>query len=133
MRWPVLFVSHGSPMLAVEPGRTGPVLANWSRSLPEKPKSVLVVSPHWMTRGVQITAAARPETVHDFGGFPRPLYALAYPAPGAPALAARVQEVLRLAGVEATLDARRGLDHGAWVPLMHLYPEADVPVVQVSL
>ncbi|MBK6004712.1 dioxygenase [Ramlibacter ginsenosidimutans] len=129
---PSLFLSHGAPTFAIDPGLAGAQLRALGKAI-GKPAAVVVVSPHWMTRGVQVTAAARPETVHDFGGFPRALYAIDYPAPGAPALAARVQEVLRLAGVAASLDAQRGLDHGAWVPLLHLYPEADVPVVQVSL
>jgi 4,5-DOPA dioxygenase extradiol len=129
---PSLFVSHGAPTFALEPGRAGEQLAALGRALP-KPSAVLVVSPHWMTRGVQVSAAAQPPTVHDFGGFPRALYALRYPAPGAPQLAARVQSVLEAGGIAATLDATRGFDHGAWVPLMHLYPDADVPVIQVSL
>jgi 4,5-DOPA dioxygenase extradiol len=93
----------------------------------------LIVSPHWMTRGVEITAAARPKTIHDFGGFPNALYAIEYPAPGSPELAARVQQLLNARGLAATLDTQRGLDHGAWVPLLYLYPEADVPVIQVSI
>jgi 4,5-DOPA dioxygenase extradiol len=129
---PSLFISHGAPTFAIEPGLAGAQLRALGRAL-GKPKAVVVVSPHWMTRGVEITAAAQPETVHDFGGFPRELYALRYPAPGAPELAARAQEVLRAAGIAASLDPRRGLDHGAWVPLLHLFPDADVPVVQVSL
>jgi 4,5-DOPA dioxygenase extradiol len=86
-----------------------------------------------MTRGVQVTAAARPKTVHDFGGFPRALYAIDYPAPGSPQLSARVVQVLGASGITASLDAGRGLDHGAWVPLMHLYPPADLAVVMVSM
>ena len=97
------------------------------------PRAIVVVSPHWMTRGVEITATDRPDTVHDFGGFPRALYSLRYPAPGAPELAARIQRLLEVQGLPARLDTQRGLDHGAWVPLMHLYPEADVSVLQVSL
>ena len=86
-----------------------------------------------MTRGVEITAAVRPDTIHDFGGFPRALYALRYPAPGSPALAARAQQALAASGIAASLDEHRGLDHGAWVPLLHMFPDADVPVVQVSI
>jgi 4,5-DOPA dioxygenase extradiol len=93
----------------------------------------VLVSPHWMTRGVEITAAPSPETIHDFGGFPRALYALQYPAPGSRSLAARVQQVLLAGGIVASLDGDRGFDHGAWVPLMHMYPDADVPVIQVSI
>lgn len=132
MTLPTLFVSHGAPTFATEPGQAGAQLRALGRAL-GKPKAVLVVSPHWMTRGVEITATARPDTVHDFGGFPRALYAIRYPAPGAPELARRVQELLRTAGIMASLDAHRGLDHGAWVPLLHLYPDADVPVIQVSI
>jgi 4,5-DOPA dioxygenase extradiol len=129
---PSLFVSHGAPTFAIEPGLAGAQLRALGRAI-GKPKAILVVSPHWMTHGVEITAATRPETVHDFGGFPRALYAIEYAAPGAPELAARAQQVLQARGIAASLDAQRGLDHGAWVPLLHLYPDADVPVVQVSL
>ncbi|WP_313517497.1 class III extradiol ring-cleavage dioxygenase [Pseudomonas sp.] len=130
---PALFVSHGAPTFAIDPGLAGPKLADLGRGL-SRPKAVLMVSPHWMTRGgVAVTASARPETIHDFGGFPPALYELQYPAPGAPALAAQVVERLRQAGIVAGLDAQRGLDHGAWVPLMYLLPEARVPVIQVSL
>lgn len=132
-RLPVVFVSHGSPMFALEPGIAGPMLRalgqRWSGV-----KAVLVVSAHWMTRGgVGVTAAARPDTIHDFGGFPPALYQLQYPAAGEPALAARAVEALHAAGFPAQLDPQRGLDHGAWVPLMHLMPDASRPVFQVSL
>lgn len=130
--WPALFVSHGAPTFALEPGLAGAQLRALGRALGQ-PRAIVVVSPHWMTRGIAVGAAARPQTVHDFGGFPRPLYRLQYPAPGAPALAERAAQLLRAAGLPATLDRERGLDHGAWVPLMHLFPAADVPVVQVSL
>jgi 4,5-DOPA dioxygenase extradiol len=130
--FPPLFISHGAPTFAIDPGLAGAQLRALGRAL-GKPKAVVIVSPHWMTRGVAVGAAPRPETIHDFGGFPRALYALQYPAPGAPELAGRVRQLLQASGMAATLDAQRGLDHGAWVPLMHLYPDADVPVVQVSL
>ena len=129
---PSLFISHGAPTFAIEPGLAGAQLRALGRAL-GKPRAVVVVSPHWMTRGVEITASDRPETVHDFGGFPRVLYTLQYPAPGSSELAARVQQQLGAQGIPARLDTRRGLDHGAWVPLMHLFPAADVPVIQVSL
>ncbi|MBB3103340.1 dioxygenase [Azomonas macrocytogenes] len=130
---PVLFVSHGAPTFALEPGLAGPLLAALGRNLPE-PEAVLVVSPHWMTQGdVMVTGTAQPETIHDFGGFARQLYELEYPAPGHPQLAARTVELLRQAGWQAGLDRQRGLDHGAWVPLLHLLPKAKVPVFQVSL
>jgi len=130
---PVLFVSHGSPTFAVEPGLAGPRLTEMGRALPPI-EAALVVSAHWMTRGgVAVTAATQPETIHDFGGFPASLYELQYPAPGHPALAARTARLLKQAGYVASLDSRRGLDHGAWVPLRHLLPAASVPVFQVSL
>ena len=129
---PSLFISHGAPTFAIEPGLAGAQLRALGHAL-GKPRAIVVVSPHWMTRGVEITATSRPETVHDFGGFPRALYALQYSAPGSPELAARIQQQLQSHGIAARLDPRRGLDHGAWVPLLHLYPDADVPVIQVSL
>lgn len=129
---PSLFISHGAPTFAIEPGLAGAQLQALGLAL-GKPRAIVVVSPHWMTQGVAITSTDHPETVHDFGGFPRALYALQYPAPGSPELAIRVQQQLQSHGIPARLDARRGLDHGAWVPLLHLYPAADVPVIQVSL
>lgn len=129
---PSVFVSHGAPTFAIEPGRAGAQLGALGRAL-GKPKGIVIVSPHWMTPGVEITSAARPETIHDFGGFPRPLYDLRYPAPGSPDLAARAAQVLHDRGIAAVLNSQRGLDHGAWVPLLHMFPDADVPVVQVSL
>lgn len=131
-RLPSLFVSHGAPTFAVEPGRIGPALAALGRDLP-RPKAVLLVSPHWMTPQPRVTTAAMPETIHDFGGFDKALYEIRYPVSGHPELATQTVELLRDAGWDATADPRRGLDHGAWVPLLHLYPEADVPVFQVSL
>jgi 4,5-DOPA dioxygenase extradiol len=131
-RIPALFVSHGSPMFALEPGLLGPNLERVGTQLPAL-TAIVVVSAHWQTRGVRVTAAAMPETIHDFGGFPAPLYALQYPAPGEPRLASQVAALLQAAGFDAAVDARRGLDHGAWVPLRYLRPAADVPVLQVSL
>jgi len=129
---PTVFVSHGAPTFANEPGLAGAQLRALGQAL-DKPQAILVVSPHWMTRSVEITATAQPDTVHDFGGFPRALYAIQYPVAGSPQLAARVKQVLSPRGITASLDTRRGLDHGAWVPLLHMYPDADVPVVQVSI
>jgi len=131
-RAPSLFISHGSPMFALEPGVLGPRLRQLGEALPGI-SAILVVSPHWQTRGLQITGAAQHTAIHDFGGFPAPLYALQYAPPGAPALAQAVADQLREAGLAATLDAQRGLDHGAWVPLRHLKPAADIPVIQVSM
>jgi len=131
-RLPTLFVSHGSPMLALEPGTTGPVLTKVGERLP-RPKAILVISAHWLTHQPTLSSSKAPETIHDFGGFPRALYSLQYPAPGSPELAAQVQAMLKNIGLEAKLDEQRGLDHGAWVPLRYLYPQADIPVVQLSL
>jgi 4,5-DOPA dioxygenase extradiol len=130
---PALFISHGSPMFALEPGKTGPALHAWAQALPEKPRAIVVLSPHWMTRGVEVMTHPRPETWHDFGGFPAALYELQYPAPGSPELADRVLALLGAAGIAAQPNAAQPFDHGVWVPLMHLFPEADIPVVQVSL
>ncbi|MFZ5656223.1 MAG: dioxygenase [Pseudomonadota bacterium] len=131
-RAPSLFVSHGSPMFALEPGVLGPNLLRIGAALTGL-RAIVVVSPHWSTRGVRVTAAASLDTIHDFGGFPAPLYALQYLARGEPALASRIVERLQASGFDTALDAGRGLDHGAWVPLRYLRPEADVPVLQVSL
>lgn len=131
-RLPSLFVSHGAPTFALAPGLSGPQLTALGGALP-RPKAVLVVSPHWTTNDVRVGAVARPQTIHDFGGFPQALYQLSYPAPGAPDIASRTLDVLRSAGWSASLDASRGLDHGAWVPLRYLYPAADIPVFQVSM
>lgn len=132
MKQPTLFVSHGSPMHALHAGRAGAAWAALGRQLP-RPAAVLIASAHWETDAPQLTTSGRPETIHDFGGFPPALYELRYPAPGAPEVTHRAIELLRAAGLSAEGDAQRGLDHGAWVPLRWMYPEADVPVAQVSL
>lgn len=119
-------------MFALEPGVLGPNLRAVGQSL-RGVSAVLVVSPHWQTRGVRVGSSNAPETIHDFGGFPPPLYQLRYPAPGAPTLAQDAAQLLAQAGFDVALDERRGLDHGAWVPLRYLFPGADVPVFQVSL
>ncbi|MGE8499509.1 MAG: DODA-type extradiol aromatic ring-opening family dioxygenase [Pseudomonas sp.] len=129
---PSLFISHGSPMLALEPGASGPALARLAAELP-RPRAILVVSAHWESQELLLSSAAQPETWHDFGGFPRPLYQVQYPAPGAPQLAAEIAEHLAQAGLPARLDEQRPFDHGTWVPLSLMYPEADIPVVQLSL
>lgn len=129
---PTLFISHGAPTYALEPGLAGAQLTALGCALP-RPTAVLVVSPHWTTRSPQVAVTARPETIHDFGGFDDALYDIAYPAPGQPQLARRAVALLNAAGWPAEENARHGLDHGAWVPLRFLYPEADVPVFQVSL
>ena len=127
---PVLFVGHGNPMNAIERNEFHRGWEEVGRRLP-KPKAVLCVSAHWETRGVYLTASARPETIHDFYGFPKALFDVRYPAPGDPGLARRAKENIR--SLDAHLDANRGLDHGAWSVLMAMYPKADVPVVQLSL
>lgn len=131
-RMPSLFVSHGSPTFAIDPGPAGPLLTQLGRELP-RPSAVLVMSPHWMTRGLRVATTEAPETIHDFGGFPDELYRIEYPAPGSPATAMRALELLNADGWNAQPDSEWGLDHGAWVPVRHLYPEADVPVLQVSM
>ena len=132
MTAPALFISHGAPTFALEPGVLGARLAEIGPAL-DAVQAVLVVSPHWQTRGLVVSAAMQPETLHDFGGFPAPLYALHYPAPGAPQVAQEVADTLSAAGWPVTIDAHRGLDHGAWVPLLHLRPQADIPVLQLSM
>jgi 4,5-DOPA dioxygenase extradiol len=129
---PALFISHGAPTFALEPGILGPRLTSLGEKL-DGIKAVLVVSPHWQTRGIHVMTTPAPETIHDFGGFPRELYALRYPARGEPGIGADAARLLREAGFEVTLDGRRGLDHGTWVPMRFLLPEANVPVFQVSM
>ncbi|GAB2508315.1 class III extradiol ring-cleavage dioxygenase [Pseudoxanthomonas sangjuensis] len=129
---PSLFVSHGSPMTALAPGRVGAQLAGLAAALP-RPRAIAVATAHWLARQPLVGGAAQPETVHDFGGFPRELYELQYPAPGDAALADEIAQRIARAGLPATVDPRRGLDHGVWVPLRFLYPQADIPVVPVSI
>jgi 4,5-DOPA dioxygenase extradiol len=129
---PVLFISHGSPMHALHAGAAGEAWSALAARLP-RPRAILIASAHWETRVPELTGAARPETIHDFHGFPQPLYQIRYPAPGAPEIAARARALLEKSGFRASVDAQRGLDHGAWSPLLHMYPRADIPVVQVSV
>jgi len=130
---PVLFVSHGAPTLALDPGAWGAALQAWAGEL-RGVKAIVMFSAHWESPGaVKVMAAARPETLHDFGGFPEALYRMQYPAPGDPELAARVVALLRAAGMPAEPDPDRPLDHGAWVPLRSAFPAAGIPVVQVSM
>lgn len=129
---PSLFISHGSPMLALQPGASGPALTRLAASLP-RPRAIVLVSAHWESRELLVASHPAPSTWHDFGGFPPELFAVQYPAPGDPWLAADVSARLADAGLPARLDPQRPLDHGAWVPLSLMYPAADIPVVQVSL
>ena len=133
MTLPALFISHGSPMLALQDSPARRALAELGRTLP-RPRAILVASAHWETlHGTAVSLAPRPETIHDFGGFPGALYDLQYPAPGAYGEALQAARLLEQAGLAVTRDPQRGLDHGAWVPLRVMYPEADIPVAQVSL
>jgi len=128
--FPVLFVGHGSPMNAIEQNEFTRGWQNASRNLP-KPAAILCISAHWETKGTFVTAMERPKTIHDFGGFPQQLFDVQYPAPGSPELAGETQHL-----VENTiigLDNSWGLDHGAWSVIKHFFPEADVPVIQLSL
>jgi len=119
-------------MLALDAGQTGAIWRQVAADLP-RPRAVLVVSAHWMTARPTLSSVAAPETIHDFGGFPQPLYEIEYRPPGAPAIAEGIASHLRDAGLPVSLDAARGLDHGAWVPLREMYPDADVPAFQLSL
>ena len=132
MKMPVLFVSHGAPTLPIEPGETGAAWRKLGEQLP-KPSAILLISAHWETRVPSISRAIQPETIHDFSGFPAELYELQYPAPGAPDMAQAAAFALQQAGMEVLLDDTRGFDHGAWVPLSLMYPQADIPVAQLSL
>jgi 4,5-DOPA dioxygenase extradiol len=129
---PSVFISHGSPMHALEPGAAGEAWKALARRLP-RPKAILIASAHWETNLPMLSGSENPETIHDFYNFPAPLYRLRYPAPGAPQLAKRAQLLLKEAGFTAGIDGCRGLDHGAWSPLLYMYPQADIPVVQISI
>lgn len=131
-RRPAIFISHGSPMLMFEPVPARSFLAGLGSTL-GRPKAILSVSAHWETAAPRASAAPRPPTIHDFGGFPDELYQVQYPAPGAPDLARRAIQLLGDAGIPAAIDGTRGLDHGSWVPLSLMYPGADVPVTQLSI
>jgi 4,5-DOPA dioxygenase extradiol len=131
-RPPIIFVSHGAPSLAIEECPARDFLQRLGGEL-GMPRAIVSISAHWASDDPAVTGAAHPETIHDFFGFPDALYRLRYPAPGAPEIAARICELMRKAGLECEIDPRRGLDHGAWSPLLLVYPEARVPVVQLSL
>jgi len=130
-RMPVLFIGHGSPMNAIQDNGFSRFLRGWRAHLPT-PRAILVVSAHWLTPGVTaVGVQAHPKTLHDFGGFPQPLFDLDYPAPGAPEVAREAIAVVRRAQVQPT--QAWGLDHGSWTVLHHLYPAADIPVFQLSI
>jgi 4,5-DOPA dioxygenase extradiol len=127
---PSLFMGHGSPMNAIEDNEFSREWQRLGRELP-RPSAVLIVSAHWLTRGIAITAMPAPRTIHDFGGFPDELFAVQYPAPGNSLLAAEVKGLIH--GTDVHLDHDWGLDHGAWSVVKHLYPDADIPVLQLSI
>jgi len=129
---PTVFLSHGSPMLALDAGAAGQFWQKLGRELP-RPDAVLAVSAHWTTADPAVSATVANATIHDFYGFPQPLYQISYPAPGAPALAKRVTDLLGAAEIPVGVDSARGLDHGAWVPLKNMYPLANLPVAQLSV
>ncbi|MBK7898465.1 MAG: dioxygenase [Azonexus sp.] len=129
---PALFVPHGAPTLALEPGAAGAALTRFAATLP-RPRAIVVVSAHWQAERPTVGYAEAPETLHDFHGFPPELYRLRYPARGDQAVTSAVLRALQEAGLQAASEPDRGLDHGAWTPLMLMYPEADIPVVPLSL
>jgi len=131
-RLPALFVPHGAPTFALDPGEAGAALADFAREI-VRPKAVLVISAHWDTELPTFSAACRPETIHDFYGFPQALYAIRYPVCGAVKWAMEARTLLEEAGFGVVIDPQRGLDHGAWVPLRVMYPDASVPVVAMSV
>jgi len=132
---PVLYVSHGSPMVAIEPGLAGEQMEKIGAYLQTMPiKAILVVSAHWLTQhGIGVTGSPAPEMIYDFYGFPSELYDLEYEAQGSPEWADKIKQTLAAGGIEVEVDPERGLDHGAWVPLRYLFPKADIPVLQVSI
>ena len=130
--FPGLFISHGSPMLALDPEQIGPALQRLSFNLPE-PKAIIVMSAHWESDALEVNTGVRPETWHDFRGFPQELYEIRYPAPGDPVLAEEILQRFAQAGLSAHANSSRPHDHGVWMPLLHMYPEANIPVVDISL
>lgn len=129
-KMPALFLGHGSPMNAIEENEFVAGFRKVGREIP-RPNAVLCISAHWETQGTFVTAMEKPRTIHDFGGFPKALFEVQYPAPGSPELAKETQNLV--AKTEVGLDEKWGLDHGAWSVIKHLYPDADVPVIQMSL
>lgn len=129
-KMPVLFLGHGSPMNAIEENQFVTGFRNMAKTLP-KPNAILCISAHWYTKGTKLTAMQMPKTIHDFGGFPQALFNVQYPAKGSPQLAEMTSQMLQ--PIEVTLDHSWGLDHGAWSVIKHLYPNADIPVIQLSI
>ncbi len=129
-KMPVLFLGHGSPMNAIEENEFVTGFRNIAKNIP-RPNAILCVSAHWETKGTFVTAMQNPRTIHDFGGFPDELFAVQYPAPGSPALASETKSLITK--TEVGLDDKWGLDHGAWSVIKHLYPNADIPVIQMSI
>jgi 4,5-DOPA dioxygenase extradiol len=131
-RLPTLFVSHGSPMHAVDPGGAGTAWRAIADALP-KPRAILIASAHWETALPMLTGGSHLQTIHDFGGFPPELYRIRYDVPGSPGVAQEASALLHGAGIGASINGCRGIDHGAWVPLRWMFPDRDVPVVQLSV
>lgn len=129
-KMPVLFLGHGSPMNAIEENQFVTGFRNLAKTLPQ-PNAILCISAHWFTNGIKVTAMEMPRTIHDFGGFPQALFDVQYPAKGSPELALETKHLLQTVDVE--LDEHWGLDHGAWSVIKHLYPDANVPVIQLSI
>lgn len=133
IKQPAFFISHGSPMMAVEKSKTAIFLQQLGRSF-ARPKAIIVFSAHFdLARDIVITRGRAPKTIHDFYGFPQPLYHLEYNAPGSPELADKIAALFTHQGLNPILDSKQGWDHGVWIPLMLLYPEADIPVIEVSI
>jgi len=129
-RMPALFIGHGTPMNGIETNSFSNSWRDLAKTLP-RPEAIVCISAHWLTQGVRVTAMKEPRTIHDFGGFPEELFAVRYPAPGSPAMAENVRKTV--ASVPVTADTDWGLDHGTWTVIRHMYPEADIPVLQVSI
>ena len=129
-KMPVLFLGHGSPMNAIEENEFVRGFRNIGKDIPT-PKAILIISAHWETKGTLVTAMQKPRTIHDFGGFPQALFDVHYPAPGSPELAHETKRLIKK--VQVGLDESWGLDHGAWSVVKHLYPKADVPIIQMSI
>jgi 4,5-DOPA dioxygenase extradiol len=133
MRLPSLFLSHGAPDLLFSDAPARTFLEGLIAQIRERPRAIVVASAHWETQGVKVTGSTAPRTIHDFGGFGPELHAMKYPAPGAPDLAAQIANLCAEAGLPCEIDPNRGLDHGAWVPLAMMVPQANIPVLQLSL